>query len=72
MKLKVMCPECGNEVPADFEATDWLDRTLDFRGEDDILVDHLVIRLKIECPKCGKTNIFEADSGPLIFIWVGP
>ena len=70
-EFEVICPDCGEEVTADVEVADWLDRAVDLRGEDPILIDHLEITLKVDCPKCG-TNIFQATSGPLFFEWVGP
>jgi len=68
--MKVLCPDCGSQISADVRFEDKR-HPIDFRGEDDILVDDVEIELTIDCPKCGKKNVFNAVSGPLFFINVG-
>ena len=64
--MKVLCPDCGSEVSANVKMEDKR-FPVDFRGKDDILVDDVEIELTIDCPKCGKKNVFNAFSGPLFF-----
>ena len=68
--MKVLCLDCGNEVSANVKIED-KKYPIDFRGEDDILVDDVIIELIIDCPRCGEKNVFSAFSGPLFFHGVG-
>jgi len=70
-KLKVLCPDCGKVCVPEVMFMDKRN-PIDFQGKNRILVDDVVIRLVIDCPKCGRQNIFEERSGPLFFMWVGP
>lgn len=70
-KMKVLCPDCGKVCVPEIIFTNG-EVPVDFRGENSILVDDTIIRLTIDCPACGRQNIFEVFSGPLFFEWVGP
>ena len=70
-KLKGLCPDCGEVCVPEVMFMEKRN-PIDFQGKNRILVDDVVIRLVIDCSKCGRQNIFEEISGPLFFMWVGP
>lgn len=70
--LKFLCPKCREVIKAEVSIEHHRNEPIDFRGKDQMLIDHPEIVITIQCNRCDEKYIYSVNAGPLFFNWVGP